>query len=86
MKTGRSYHMSQDIRGAIENWKKREWVNALTWITKSDGTRFASVEELKDAFWSEIAQGHEVIPYGDCDNFDWKKGCQGHPMREEAVA
>lgn len=26
----------------------------------------------------KLAAGHEVIPVGDCDNFDFKEGCQGH--------
>lgn len=26
----------------------------------------------------ELAKGHKVFPVGDCDNFDYQKGCQGH--------
>lgn len=27
----------------------------------------------------ELAKGRRVLPLGECDNFDYQTGCQGHP-------
>lgn len=77
------YHLCQSVRGPLTNWGKREWKDATKWITKADGSKYEPFE-LKQAFLDELAQGHEVIPIGpECDNFDWKEGCQGH--RDEPI-
>lgn len=73
-----TYHLSQSIRGALHNWKGKDWAKATKWIRKNDGSSFMPME-LKDAFFDELAKGHEVLPLGDCDNFDYKHGCKGHP-------
>jgi len=53
-------------------------------VTKGDGTRFTSIEEMREAFMDELAQGHKVIPVGKpCDGFDYKTGCPGHKIMEE---
>ncbi len=31
----------------------------------------------------ELAKGRAVIPTCRCDNFDYQKGCQGHPEIEK---
>lgn len=74
-------HICQSIRGPLMNWKLRDWKSATKWITRKDGTRFTS-SELKQVFLDHLAAGHEVIPIGECDNFDFKKGCLGHPAKE----
>lgn len=71
-------HMCQSIRGPLMNWERREWIEATGYIKKNDGTPYASWRELKEAFCDELKQGHEVVPIGDCDNFDFEKGCRGH--------
>lgn len=71
-------HCCQSITGPLSNWGKREWKRACLYITRDDGSRFTA-DELKQAFVDELAKGHEVIPLGECDNFDYKKGCLGHP-------
>lgn len=72
-------HLCQSIRGPLTNWKARDWRNATKWITKNDGSSYTP-EELKQAFMDELAKGHEVIPLGECDNFDFKTGCKGHKI------
>lgn len=78
-------HMSQSIRGPLLNWGPREWAKATKYLLKPDGSAFGSWMELKRAFLDELAKGHEVVPIGDCPDFDFKKGCPGHPMPKEAV-
>jgi hypothetical protein len=50
----------------------------LKTITNADGACFGSVRELRSALMDEIAQGHEVLPTGECEGFDYKTGCPGH--------
>jgi hypothetical protein len=73
---GQTIHMSISVRGML-NWPKGEFKKACKWITKKDGTPFTPAE-LKEALYDELAKGHEVIPMGECDNFDHKTGCRGH--------
>jgi hypothetical protein len=78
----RTYHLSQSITGPLTNWDAADWKQACKYMTRNDGTKMTP-EELRAAFVAELAQGHEVVPIGEaCDNFDWKKGCQGHPKKE----
>lgn len=72
------------VRGAL-CWPIREFKRALKWITKEDGKPFASVEELRESLFDELSKGHEKIPLGECDNWDWKEGCQGHPIEDGAT-
>jgi hypothetical protein len=36
-----------------------------------------------DKLMDELAQGHEAIPFSECDNWDWKTGCKGHECEME---
>jgi hypothetical protein len=73
-----TYHLSASVRGMLA-WPRSEFKRALKYMTKDDGSHFASIEELRDALMDELARGHEHLKTGPCDNHDWKKGCQGHP-------
>lgn len=82
----RTFHVCLSVRGAL-NWGRREQKRMLKSITKDDGTRYATVEELRSAFMDELVNGNEVLPMSkDCDNFDPKKGCLGHPSPAEVTA
>lgn len=82
--SAQTIHMCISVRGVLSTWKTTEWKRALKTITKKDGTRYQSINDLKSAFFDELAKGHEVIPLGECDNFDWKTGCKGHPVTRAA--
>ncbi len=75
--TFKKIHMCLSVRGAL-NWPKGELRRATKWILKPDGSKF-TLEELRNALMDELVKGHEVIPINRCDNFDYKKGCLGHP-------
>lgn len=79
------YHMGLSVRGALF-WDKSTFKKALKWIFKGDGSKFGSIDELRDFFLDQLSQGHENLPMGDCDNWDWKKGCQGHEVKEQPAA
>lgn len=75
-------HMSLSVRGALR-WNKADLKRNCKWITDDNGNRYTP-EGLRDAMMNELAQGHEVIPLGECDNFDYKTGCKGHEEKEGA--
>lgn len=59
-------------------WNKHDWEKARQWIKKENGNVMGA-DELKAAFLDHLSVGHEVLPIGPCDNFDYKIGCKGHP-------
>lgn len=77
----RTIHVCLSVRGALR-WDKRQMRQATKWITPTAGGRY-TVEQLREALMDELAQGHEVIPYGaECEGFDYKTGCPGHERVE----
>jgi hypothetical protein len=73
-------HLSQGIRGCFLNWTEKQWLDALDYMTPAGpGTQFKSVKVLKNVLLDHIASGKEVLPLGDCDNFNPRRGCMGHP-------
>lgn len=69
-------HMSLDIDGALKN--AQMFKRCIT----VDGRVLNTVEEVRHFLYQQKAMGREVLPIGDCDNFDYKKGCLGHPSEE----
>ena len=71
-------HMSINIRGMLRHFKGRSMKGLMT---KDDGTP-ASDEEVKIELYNHLAQGHNAIPMGHCDNFDYVNGkCLGHNIK-----
>jgi hypothetical protein len=89
----RTFHLCISVRGML-NWDRRETLRNMRSITKSDGTRYATVEEFRNALMDELLAGNEVLPLAkECDKFDPKHGCLGHeekscigPSRQEEGA
>ncbi|SEO65825.1 hypothetical protein SAMN05216316_0728 [Nitrosovibrio sp. Nv6] len=72
---GKSYHMCLDVRGALTNWSDRNFRGVFT----HDDGRKMTPAEAKSNLLDELSKGHEVIPCGKCDNFDFSgEGCLGH--------
>jgi hypothetical protein len=79
----RRFHMSLDVRGALLNWKPRDYQNLLV-----DGSgRTMSSREAKWTLIQELALGRVVLPLSmECDGFDYSGGgCPGHPMPDEVA-
>lgn len=74
-----TYHLCVDVRGALLNWSDR----AMDGVFQHDDGRPMKHTEAKLALMDEIAKGHKVIPAAPCDNFDYQKGCLGHPDKEQ---
>lgn len=76
-------HCSVDVRGVLK-YPLRQFKRVTQWILKPDGTRFTP-DELREALMDELANGHERLPMGECEGFDYKTGCPGHPSESPAV-
>ena len=72
------HHMGISVRGAL-NWPKDMLKNAFD----HDDGRPMTPDEAREVLMDELSKGHENLPVGDCDNWDWKKGCQGHKMEAD---
>jgi hypothetical protein len=70
-------HFCISVRGMLK-WDKSTTKRNMRDIKKDDGSRFKSVGEFKEYLLNELLKGHEVLPLGNCDNFDFKTGCLGH--------
>lgn len=70
----RSFHFCLDVKGFLMHSKLRDYKGMFT---RDDGSSM-SPEEAKRTLLDELAKGHEKLPMGKCDNFDFKEGCLGH--------
>lgn len=69
-------HMRLDIRGALKNWKLRDFKGMFTHENGSP----VPPADAKAILLDELAKGNLYIPVGDCDNFDPQTGCKGHEV------
>lgn len=71
----KSFHMCLDIRGFLHNHsRQRDYAHLFK---HDDGTPM-SAHEAKDALFDALSKGYKVLPFGECDNFSYEDGCQGH--------
>lgn len=74
--------MSLCIRGALKNWSDRNFKGMF----KTDDGHTMTPSEAKDELLEHLSKGHEVIPFGTCDNFDYAGGgCLGHVTTTDAA-
>lgn len=69
-------HLCANIRGMLNNHSRK---GSLKGVFKDETGRGLTDEEARDYLYDCLAKGWRVIPYGDCDNFDYQNGCMGHP-------
>ena len=70
--------MCLDIRGALNNLKgKRD--SSLSYASDDDGKPLTNAK-FREMLYDELSKGYRVLPIGDCDNFDYQKGCRGHDV------
>lgn len=79
----RRFHMCLDVRGALTNWRQKDFRTMF----KHDDGRTMTPDEAKAELLEQLSRGHNFIPFGTCDNFDYKEhGCMGHPVEETGGA
>lgn len=75
-------HMCISVRGVLSKPKQVMWKDYKGVFTKDDGSA-TTYEEVRDYLLDELAKGHELIPFGKCDNFNYAKGgCRGHEEKD----
>ena len=72
-----NYHMCIDIKWLLENKIGKRSLKGF--FTKDDGSACTN-KEARDYLYDCLKKGYEVLPMGECDNFCYQKGCQGHPV------
>jgi hypothetical protein len=68
--------MCLSVRGAMR-WSK----SRLKGLFEVDG-RKSTADESWQLLADELAKGHEVLPLGECEGFDYVRGCPGHERPE----
>ena len=74
---GRLIHLCLDISGGIRNAKD------LRGCITVDGRTLRTTAEVKNFLQGQLDMGRRVLPCGNCDNFDYQKGCLGHDVAEQ---
>ena len=73
----RIIHLSLDIDGGIQN------ARLLKGCITVDGRVLNTVKEIRAFLYEQKAMGRKVLTMGDCENFDYQKGCIGHQVEDE---
>lgn len=73
---GKTIHFCLSVRGVLSK-NKTELRKYCRWMLKKDGSKHTP-DTLRDALMDALAHGWEVLPIGNCDDFDSKTGCRGH--------
>ena len=73
----RMIHCCLDIRGGMRN------ARMLKGCIEVDGHQLNTVKEIREFLQSQLDIGREVLPMGNCDNFDYQKGCLGHEVPDD---
>ncbi len=79
----KTFHLCVSVRGVL-SWNDKELLRMFKGcITNDEGKVLTTTLEIRNALYDELSKGHEVIKTCDCDNFDYKTGCQGHKNKSE---
>ena len=70
-------HIHLNIEGGIIHAKE------LRGCITVDGKTLNTVKEVREFLRGQQALGRRVLPYGECDNFDYQTGCKGHTVPDE---
>ena len=75
-------HLKMDIKGCLRNNSDKD----LKGMFQDDTGKDVPVEKAKEFLNECLSKGWKFIPVGDCDNFDYQKGCLGHKVEADANA
>lgn len=79
-------HIRISVRGALRRTDaqlKREWKGDIITDTGEVVKVVKTGAEIREFFLDQLSQGREYLPLGECDGFDYKTGCPGHPVDEK---
>ena len=72
----RILHFAMSVRGALNHPSQLK--NCIT----VDGKKLKTTYEVREFLLDQLSMGHELLPMGDCEGFDYKTGCPGHQIEE----
>ena len=77
-------HLSMNVRGALaqSDGELKRWVGCI----EHDGVKCRNVREVRQFLIEALGEGYEYLVPAECDNYDPKKGCLGHPRVDEGSA
>jgi hypothetical protein len=77
-------HMCISVDGALRrHTTERSMEKDFKNVIKFNGRTLVTGREIMEFFKYQRAMGREVLPMGDCNNFDYKTGCKGHRYKEK---
>jgi hypothetical protein len=71
------FHISISISGMMK-YSREEFESEYGGVFEDDNGNALTYDEVMSELKKEIEKGHRLIPCGNCDNFDYQRGCQGH--------
>lgn len=73
------WHMCLNVRGFLRNHR---FPRGYRGVFRHDDGRLMTPDEARNHLLDELARGHELIPVGACDDFDYSAGggCRGHDI------
>jgi hypothetical protein len=66
-------HMCIDVKGMLT-----KPLSKFKNIIHDDDGNLLDPHQARNYFLDELSKGHLFLPFGECDNFDYSKGCMGH--------
>lgn len=73
-------HMTINIAGILgPRWKRK----SLRGLFEDEDGRILSNTEAREMLSEMLAEGKKYFPIGDCQNFDYQKGCPGHSNEKD---
>ena len=78
--TGRTVHLGLSVRGALR-WPNRDLARML----RHENGKLMSGRDAREALMQVLSEGTEMLPIGECDDFDPKTGCRGHATNPEPI-
>ena len=73
---GMKIHLGMDIQWfLLTHTRNRDYHGMF----RHDDGRIMNGYESRSNLLSALSKGYRVIPMQPCDNFDFQKGCLGHP-------
>jgi hypothetical protein len=76
-------HLRMSIKGALMRTDRELQIDLGDAITTDHGTVLHTGREIRAALLDELGKGRLYLPMGDCEGFDYTKGCPGHALPDE---
>lgn len=74
--------MCIDIKGVLKNKLGKK---SLKGFFTDENNRPCSHDKAVEYLTDCLLKGWRVIPVGECDNFDYQNGCQGHEIETTSI-